>query len=367
MQFGLVSVMMPAFNAEQYIGQAVQSVIDQEYPQWELIIVNDGSTDGTPDIVANFKDPRIKLIHQANGGESRARNTALKHMSGEFVAFLDADDLYLPQHLAVMVDQLTSSPGWDGVYSDGYHVDQDGNILQTLSSRRSGPYVGRVYEELVRVPNVFGPPLCVVLRSSNIARDNLSFDEDIIIGPDWDFFIQYADLAQFGYIDQPTCLYRVHLDNITVRTGLDRRALDFARCRMKAIKMPSFRECSLLTQTWVFYDLLINNLRGLPGKQTEILEWPEFGCLPERQQANLTRLMASRAVIDGYDRRYVDKWLRRSQDLDPNSWRSKLVATTYRLSPTLCRQILRLRQRRRLDRSKIPPFADLRLANSVQG
>ena len=96
----LVSVMMPAYNAENYIEAAVKSVLAQSYDHWELIVVDDGSTDGTASVVAEFDDPRIKLFKQSNGGESAARNTAIRQMQGEFVAFLDADDMYLPDHLA---------------------------------------------------------------------------------------------------------------------------------------------------------------------------------------------------------------------------------------------------------------------------
>jgi len=99
MQSELVSIMMPAFNAERYIRQAIESILAQRYPSWELVVVNDGSTDSTPKIIAGFSDPRIRIYHQENGGEASARNSALEHSNGKYLAFLDADDLYLPNHL----------------------------------------------------------------------------------------------------------------------------------------------------------------------------------------------------------------------------------------------------------------------------
>src|SRR5512145_295142 len=98
--------MMPAYNAEVYIRQSIDSVLAQTYPNWELVIVDDGSTDRTGEIASEYGDPRIRVFRQENGGEAAARNTALKNIQGEFLAFLDADDLYLPDHLEVSVEYL---------------------------------------------------------------------------------------------------------------------------------------------------------------------------------------------------------------------------------------------------------------------
>src|SRR5215203_5289228 len=201
--------MMPAYNAEKYIAEAIKSVIAQTYINWELI-VDDGSTDGTAAVVTGVSDPRIKIVRQDNRGEAAARNTALRHMRGEFIGFLDADDLYLPDHLQVAVDCLQRNPESDGVYTDGHYCDANAKALKTLSSRRRGPFEGRVFDEVVRGSDLFGPPLCVVLRSKPSKVHNIKFDENIIIGPDWVFFMEYANLARFKYVERCTCLYRLH-------------------------------------------------------------------------------------------------------------------------------------------------------------
>ena len=140
---GLVSIMMPAYNAGAYITEAIESMVAQTYPHWELLVVNDGSTDATHDIAARFSDPRIRLIDKTNGGESSARNVALKHSRGEFLAFLDADDAYLPEHLALTVGFLSAHPNRDAVYTDGFHMDEEGRRLASLQSRRRGPFEGK--------------------------------------------------------------------------------------------------------------------------------------------------------------------------------------------------------------------------------
>lgn len=356
---GVVSVMMPAYNAEAYIGPAIESLLAQRYPHWELIVVNDGSTDGTAAVVERFCDPRIRLIQQANGGEAVARNVALRQMQGEFVAFLDADDLYRPEHLAATVGYLHTHPADDGVYTDGYYCDQEGHPLQTLASRRRGPLAGQLFEEAVRASNLFGPPLCVVLRRSVIIQNNLGFDETITIGPDWVFLIEYADGRQFGYLDQATCLYRIHQTNITMRVGLQRRARELAKCRMRAIKMASFQTCSVETRRAVFYDLLVTLLRGIPEQQSVITHWPEFQALPVKAQACLLRLMASKSLLYGCDHAHIHQWLRRSLQLNPTDLVALGLAGLYFINPLLCRRLLRLKTRHEVDPLTIPPFADM--------
>ena len=106
----LVSVMMPAYNAEKYIEQAIHSLQAQTYSNWELIVVNDGSTDRTVELLEQILDQRIHLFHQPNAGEASARKTALAHMGGEIITFLDPDDLYLPEHLSVIVQYFIDHP-----------------------------------------------------------------------------------------------------------------------------------------------------------------------------------------------------------------------------------------------------------------
>jgi len=359
MKDGVVSIMMPAYNAERYIAQAIESVLAQSYTQWELVIVNDGSTDRTADIAAQYDDPRIRNTHQANAGEAAARNTALQHMQGEFVAFLDSDDFYLPDHLDLTVNFLKMNPSLSGVYSDGFYCNENGDRLAELSSRRRGPFIGRVFEEAVYSSDVFGPPVCVVLQGEIINHHDLKFDPNIIIGPDWDFFIQFSDLAEFGYLDNKTCCYRIHTRNLSSMISLEKRALELANCRMKAIKMASFQRCSLKTREWVFYDLLINQLRGYPERQDEITYWPEFSNLSEENQSRLYRLMASKAILEKSDPGLITIWLEKSILLNPRDWRPKFIAKTYGVKPELCCCLLQIKNRSNKDSRFIPPFVDL--------
>ena len=97
------SVIMPVYNDEKYVGKAIESVLQQTYPSFELIVVDDGSTDGTPAILRDFEDhPKVIIIRQKNGGTAAARNSGLRHAKGEFCAFLDSDDFYSQDRLEVI-------------------------------------------------------------------------------------------------------------------------------------------------------------------------------------------------------------------------------------------------------------------------
>jgi hypothetical protein len=340
-----VSVLMPAYNSAAYIGLAIDSVRVQTYSDWELIIVNDGSTDQTADIVAGYAqaEARIHLFQQPNGGEAAARNTTLDHAQGELLAFLDADDLYRPDHLALAVDYLQRHPEHDAVYTDGYHIDPRGTHLTTLSSRRRGPFTGDLFEQVVRASDVFGPPGCVVVRARPIREYGLRFDTAIGYGTDWDFWARFAAGSAFGYIDQATYLYRIHPGNLTLSTLTDSRRRAWVACRTHAIHMERFAGCSVETRQAVFYDLLINLLGADPAQQMDVIQWPQFAQLPAAAQALLLRLMASQAIVQRGAPAYIRQWLAQCVERNPQDRRGRELARWDAASPALCRLLLRAR------------------------
>jgi hypothetical protein len=200
-----------------------------------------------------------------------------------------------------------------------------------------------------------------VLRTGLIESHGLKFDEEIVIGPDWDFFAKYAELGDFGYIDQTTCLYRIHTSNISLNTGLKKRALELAKCRVNAIGMAKFDRCSIKVQTAVFHDLLVNLLLDYPERQSEISRQPEFAKLPKREQARLLRLMASKTMLHGKDQSHVKGWLERARHLYPSDWRTGFLWLLFRIHPNLLRKVLRVRNVNDIDMRSIPPFADIKM------
>lgn len=336
----LVSVMMPVHNAAEFVGCAIESLQKQTYTAWELLVVDDGSTDETARIVSGIKDRRITLLRQANAGEATARNRALKAARGAFVAFLDADDRFLPDHLSETVGYLLANPDDDAVYTDGYHIDDSGKRGSTLGSRRRGPFTGDIFQEVVRASDVFGPPICVLLRRRLIDDHGLQFDPEIVIGPDWDFWVHAAEVGRFGYIDLPTCEYRVHGASITFSASDQRRRESLARCRTKAIETRRFAECSAQIRTEVFYDLLINQLVERPNDRDHTLRSEQFLALPSKEQARLLRLVASQALSSGSYKGPIGAWLGSAvarNPLDPKTW---VLCLLFALGPRLSKAVL---------------------------
>jgi len=102
-----ISVVMPVYNVEQYVGQAIQSILNQTFSDFELLIINDCSPDGSVEICRQFKDPRIKIIeHKKNRGLAGARNTGIRHSQGKYIAFIDSDDIWEPEKLSTHYDHL---------------------------------------------------------------------------------------------------------------------------------------------------------------------------------------------------------------------------------------------------------------------
>ena len=194
-----VSVIMPVYNGARFVAEAIESVLAQTWQDWELTIIDDGSTDSTPSILKAFSDPRIIIIRQENRGEGAARNVGLDTAMGEYVAFLDADDLYLSNALADLVAYLDVHPQVDAVFSDGYLCDEGGKPLMRLSEHRPGVYTDNILEPLVLSPSVISGIICTMARCSIIEHYGVRFDESLVIGPDWDFLIQLARHARFGF------------------------------------------------------------------------------------------------------------------------------------------------------------------------
>lgn len=116
-----ISVIMPAFNAGKYIGEAIESVLSQTYCDWELLIINDGSTDNTQTIIDTFinRDSRIRSLYQENAKQSKARNLGIQHAKGEYIAFLDSDDIMFPDRLSYQIQLLVNSE-FDMIFNDAY-------------------------------------------------------------------------------------------------------------------------------------------------------------------------------------------------------------------------------------------------------
>lgn len=130
MQNNLISIITPMYNGARFVTQTIDSVIAQTYPNWEMIVVDDGSKDDSPEIVQNYavKDNRIKLIRQSNAGSAAARNRALRHAQGRYICFLDADDLWDPEFLSSQIAFIEKKKAGI-VYASYRRIDEKGEEI----------------------------------------------------------------------------------------------------------------------------------------------------------------------------------------------------------------------------------------------
>ena len=343
-ELAAVSIIMPAKNAEEFIEHAIESVIEQRYQNWELLVVDDASTDDTSKIVAAFTDPRVRFLSQPQGGEAKARNLGMEEATGKFLAFLDADDRFAPAHLEFAVRALDQRPECGAVYSDGYYCDRNGRILKPLSARMRGPFQGWVYPEVMRAPDVFGHPGCVVIRRNVPNRAGIRFDPTITIGPDWDFLTQVSAYTDFAYVSAKTYFYRLHGENITFTVDQPTRQRSLAICRSKAINSTQFSACRAEYRLYAFEDLLVNLLRGDLDQQSDALAWPQFQALPQTGRARLLRRMASSAILDGSDLDVAIQWLNLAVLLNKWNLKTQILRSLLFTSPSFCKLAIKARK-----------------------
>lgn len=211
----LVSVIIPVYNRANIISRAIRSVLRQSYLPVELLVVDDGSTDGTQDIVEKWSevDSRVRLIeHRKNRGGSAARNTGIKHARGKYIAFLDSDDEWLRHKLAKQVNFLENvDKHWGGVYCNFKIVSNSlfmkgSEIFRRLSSHSTPASGGRVllpYLLAGWLPVAAGSTLMV---RRQVAKKLRGFDEKFPRHQDWEFLARLLMKWKLGYISEPLVL-----------------------------------------------------------------------------------------------------------------------------------------------------------------
>ncbi|MCA9940788.1 MAG: glycosyltransferase family 2 protein [Anaerolineales bacterium] len=207
-----VSVIIPAYNHAPYVRACVDSALAQTYTDREVIVVDDGSTDGTREILRDYGEA-IHLILQPNRGTQAARNTAVRAASGEFIALLDSDDVWLPAKLEKQVAALERQPAAGLVYSLAYTIDATGRRLN--GGNPTGvvlPEGADAFQELLR--GDFMPALTVMIRRACLQEIGL-FDETLIGSGDWDLWLRIAARYPVICVPEPLALYRLHGTNTT--------------------------------------------------------------------------------------------------------------------------------------------------------
>ena len=195
---GLVSVVIPAYNSRELIGTALESVFGQTYSPVEVIVVDDGSTDGTDEWVrAHY--PSIQVVRTANQGPSGARNQGIQMASGDYVAFLDADDVWHPGKLEAQIEVMERHADVGLVASDWTRAGQFGKVPDVL------PVSWITYEDMLKL-NRF--QTSTVLMRKLVLNGLEGFDRRVDGAEDWDLWLRASTNTRIGKIDYPLVMYR---------------------------------------------------------------------------------------------------------------------------------------------------------------
>ena len=215
-----VSVVIPTYNRAYIIGAALESVVAQSYLDFEMLVVDDGSTDNTAEIIRAFQDERIRYIqHERNRGCSAAYNTGIAAATGELICFLDSDDTWKPDFLEQQVAFLNRHPSVDVVFTDT-EIQSDSALIPSLiglmrsfptllqGNPKTGEFVlsGRQMY-LCLLEEVPIKPSAVIVRRELFSRAG-TFDEAWPSGTDWELFLRFSRLATFGYVNRVLVVQR---------------------------------------------------------------------------------------------------------------------------------------------------------------
>lgn len=207
----LVSIIIPAYNAGKFIDSTIQSILQQTHSNWELIIIDDGSTDDTAQKIQPYlSDNRIRYFLQQNKGVSYARNYGFTYASGKFIGFLDADDYWLPENITEKLKKFDSGEDYGLVHSDMKVVDEQ---MQETGELLTGNE-GNLLDELLLSKGCSIPAPSSILVKKEVVSMVQGFDINISTSADLDFFLRIAQLFPIGRIPKPLGLYRKHPENM---------------------------------------------------------------------------------------------------------------------------------------------------------
>ena len=207
----LVSVIIPLYNGARYISETLQSVLNQSHGNFEIVVVDDGSKDDSAEIVKAISDPRIKYTSQENKGIAGARNTGIKLSRGEYITFLDQDDLFHREKLEREVDAFKQHPGVGVVYSEVPAINEHRSRLNSGRAMFHKRPSGNVLEQSLAHNIIPGTAGIMVLRS---CFDEAGlFDEQLSGVDDWHMWVRLAAVTRFKYLPEEHAFVRLHSSN----------------------------------------------------------------------------------------------------------------------------------------------------------
>ncbi len=199
-----ISVVVPAYNSQRTILETITSVLQQSFSDFELIVINDGSTDGTLELLETVQDTRLKVYSYPNGGLPTARNRGIDRAKGKFISFIDADDLWTPEKLELQLKALQQNPEAGVAYSWTICMGNNGDSFHNGVAES---FQGNVYGNLL-VSNFIASGSNVLIRREAIESVGY-FDKSLKSCEDWDYWLRLAPKWDFVVVRKPQIIYRL--------------------------------------------------------------------------------------------------------------------------------------------------------------
>ncbi|NEO98998.1 MAG: glycosyltransferase [Symploca sp. SIO2E9] len=214
-----ISVIIPAYNASKTILATLQSIQAQTFSDFEIIVINDGSTDGTLDLLSKISEPRLRVFSYENGGLPVARNRGIVQSSGKFISFIDADDLWEPDKLELQLEALQRHPEAGVAYSWTAFIDEKGDFLYAWEPLF---FEGNVYPQLL-VRNFISSGSNILVRREFIESAG-EFDPSLKSVEDWDYYLRLAARCAFVLVPKYQILYRRSSQSMTSKVEVMEQA-----------------------------------------------------------------------------------------------------------------------------------------------
>jgi glycosyltransferase involved in cell wall biosynthesis len=204
-----VSVIIPTYNRSALLRKTIQSVLSQTFQDYEIIVVNNSSTDDSVEMIRSLKDPRIRVFEISNGGViAKSRNLGLRNAQGKYIAFLDDDDMWVPEKLEKQAAYLDKHPEYQMVYSEVWRIDEN-DVRKELMPINRKTKEGDLSEELLK--GNFIPQLTVMIRRELLETVGfLNEDPGLRTIEDYEYWLRVGLMYKIGFINEPLGLYRVH-------------------------------------------------------------------------------------------------------------------------------------------------------------
>lgn len=261
----LISVIIPVYNGKKTIRETIESVLNQTFYDWELIVINDGSQDSTFEIVSSIQDPRVKIFSYPNAGLAASRNRGIAQACGEYISFLDADDLWTPDKLEAQLTALQENPQASVAYSWSDYIDESSQFL------RRGSHItvnGDVYAKLLLTDFFENGSNPLIRRQALTAVGG--FDGSIDTAADWDMWLRLAARYHFVAVPSPQILYRVSASSMTAHVWRQEAACLQVIERAFAVAPEALQHLKQRSLANLYKYLTFKALEGLPERHRGI-------------------------------------------------------------------------------------------------